>query len=135
MNKFKTYLNRQLKELDSLEANWAQLDAPWETTEYMIQETADHAAKLGLAELYKKSLNLKGTFSDCKFYLAECLSSIKTESDTLSVQEAAKRLGISTNKMYDLCRNNEIVCQRIGRSIRIRPEDLVIKSHKGFRHL
>jgi excisionase family DNA binding protein len=135
MKSFKTFLKKQIKYLDGLEANWAQLDAPWETTEYMIQETADRAARLGLSDLYKKSLDLRGGFQDCRWYLAECLSSIKTESDILTVQEAANKLGISANKVYDLVKQGKLFCQRIGKSIRFRPDDLIIRTSGKFKHL
>jgi len=107
MKSFKLFLNKQIKYLDGLETIWFNLDCPSETTEYMIQETADRAAKLGLAELYKKSLNLKGTFSDCKWYLAECVSSIKSEK-YLDSKQACDYLGITESSLYGLVERKRI---------------------------
>ncbi|MGA2061154.1 MAG: helix-turn-helix domain-containing protein [Thermoguttaceae bacterium] len=119
MKSFKTFLNKQIKYLDGLEANWAQLDAPWETTEYMIQETADRAAKLGLADLYKKSLNLKGTFSDCKWYLAECRQATKG-TDYLSVTEAARLMQVNRDNVLSLINTGRLRATNTSRGYRPR---------------
>jgi excisionase family DNA binding protein len=39
------------------------------------------------------------------------------QPDTMSVEEVARRLGISRNGTYDACRRGEIPCLRIGRRI------------------
>jgi excisionase family DNA binding protein len=44
--------------------------------------------------------------------------------ESLTVAEAAKRLHISPNTVYDLCARGEIIHHRVGRAIRLRPEDI-----------
>lgn len=42
----------------------------------------------------------------------------------LSTEEAAQRLGIGRTRMYELLRSGEVPSVKLGRSRRVRPEDL-----------
>jgi excisionase family DNA binding protein len=44
--------------------------------------------------------------------------------ESLTIAEAAKRLHIAPNTMYDLCARGEIIHHRVGRAIRLRPADI-----------
>ncbi|MGA2035805.1 MAG: helix-turn-helix domain-containing protein [Thermoguttaceae bacterium] len=44
--------------------------------------------------------------------------------DSLTVAEAAKRLRLAPNTVYDLCAQGEIIHHRVGRAIRLRPADI-----------
>ena len=56
--------------------------------------------------------------------LAETIDG-KSERTALTVKEAAKALGVSTDTIYDLCNQDRLKHPRLGRrAIRIRPEDL-----------
>jgi len=44
--------------------------------------------------------------------------------ESLTVAEAAKRLHVSPNTVYDLCTRGEIKHHRVGRAIRLRPADI-----------
>lgn len=43
---------------------------------------------------------------------------------SLTVAQAAKRLGVGADRVYDLCRRGEVAHHRLGKAIRILPEDL-----------
>lgn len=45
-------------------------------------------------------------------------------SESLTVAEAAKRLHVARNTVYDLCARGEINHHRVGRTIRLRPADI-----------
>ena len=44
--------------------------------------------------------------------------------ESFTVAEAAKRLHVSPNTVYDLCARGEINHHRVGRAIRLRPADI-----------
>ena len=60
--------------------------------------------------------------------LASVLAGDRQEETPLTVKEAAKRLAVSTDTIYELCESGKLPHQRIGKgrgTIRIRPADLV----------
>ena len=48
----------------------------------------------------------------------------RLREQTLTAAEAAQRLKVSEKKVYRLCKDGVIPHHRVGRAIRIRPEDL-----------
>jgi len=133
MKSFKKYLLKQLRELDEIDAIYFEIDNPSETIAWMMEQISLRAGKLGLPELVVKDIS---TIHEARVYIARCLQACPAcQSDLLTVKDAAKQLGVSTNKLYDLCKTNQIIYQKIGRSIRIKPDDLVIKSSGKFKHL
>ena len=46
------------------------------------------------------------------------------EEKPLTVQQAAGRLGVSVDAVYDLCASGRLRHRKVGRSIRIDPNDL-----------
>jgi excisionase family DNA binding protein len=133
MKSFKKFLSKQLRELDEIDAIYFEIDNPSETIAWMMEQISLRAGKLGLPELVVRDIS---TIHDARVYIARCLQACPAcPSDLLTVKDAAQKLNISTNKLYDLCKTNQIIYQKIGRSIRIRPDDLIIKSPKGFKHL
>jgi excisionase family DNA binding protein len=69
--------------------------------------------------------------------LTECLNAL--QHDALTVEEAAKHLGISQRTVYDLVRSGRLRAQRVGNGrgiIRIAPADLAnIGPTRRLRHL
>lgn len=70
--------------------------------------------------------------------LTECLASL--QPDTLTVYQAAERLGVSERTVYDLVRSGRLRSTRIGNgrgTIRIAPADLtdIRKPARSLRHL
>jgi excisionase family DNA binding protein len=132
---FKTWCRKQLNELAVLESIYVELDDPGETVEWIVQQAADRAARLGLAGLYHKSIGLRQTnLEAAKWYLSECLAAVaatvqasKPKSDLLTVRQAAAQLNVSQRTIYDLVESGRLKCQRIGigrGTIRIRSRDL-----------
>jgi excisionase family DNA binding protein len=104
MKAFIKHVKKQFIELDRLAAIWEHLDDPLDSVRYVVEETADRAARLGLADLYKKAPSLnKLTFKDARWYLAECLKAGKAEPEaagtTLTVTEVAGRLKVNRDKV------------------------------------
>jgi excisionase family DNA binding protein len=59
--------------------------------------------------------------------LAAVLIGESAEETPLTVRQAAERLNVSPDSIYDLCESGKLPCQRIGRgrgTIRIRATDL-----------
>jgi hypothetical protein len=101
MEAFRQWCQQQLDFLDSLLEAWDYEWDPMEIPPWIVQQAADRAARLGLAELYRKSLDFsRPSISDAKWFLAECLRSIPATSDTpvsdarlLTVKEVSYMLG------------------------------------------
>lgn len=49
---------------------------------------------------------------------------VKTPSRLLNAQDVAEALSIGLSTVYQLLERGELTCIRIGRSVRVRPEDL-----------
>lgn len=60
---------------------------------------------------------------------------IQKTPKTITVKEAAERLGVSERTIYRLCEEGQLDHQRVGRSIRIRPDNLHKQNTEGFKHL
>jgi excisionase family DNA binding protein len=56
-------------------------------------------------------------------------------SGSLTVRQAAERLGVSPKTIYDLVEKGRIRCTRIGRAIRINPADLNTQERPKDKHL
>jgi excisionase family DNA binding protein len=144
MKAFGKWLRKQLDELDVLESIYCEIDDPADAVEWIVQQAADRASRLDL-ELYRKSLSIKRhSIPEARWYLLQCLQAAEANEPKLShltVRQAAKRLGIGINQLYDLCRTKAVPCYQIGKAIRIRPEDLdeyvsqLAKPRHGYRHL
>ena len=135
MQKFKSYLNRQIKELDELEAIWFNQEQPWDTVEWITEQISLKAGKLGLADLVTKPIC---SLHDARAYIAQCLQATKG-TEYLSVTEAAQKLNISPRTIYALVRSGRLKCWRIGNGrgvIRFRPTDFEnFRAPTGLRHL
>ena len=104
MKAFAKHVREQFNELDRLAAIWEHIDDPWDNLRYMVEKTADRAARLGLADLYLQTPDLnKLTFRDTRWYLAECLKATAVKSApntaTLTVTEVARHLKINRDKV------------------------------------
>src|SRR5687767_12279337 len=71
----------------------------------IVAEAGDRVAKLGLAELYAKSIQLNGLVDPlkAKAFVAECIqacSAPRTDDDLLKVANAANRLNTSCRTVY-----------------------------------
>jgi len=49
---------------------------------------------------------------------------LKGQETTVDIREAARRLGISKDKMYELCKQQRIPFSKLSKAIRIRVADL-----------
>ncbi len=144
MKAFGKWLRKQLHELDVVEGIYCEIDNPAEAVEWIVEQAADRAARLDL-ELYRKSLGIKRrSIPEARWYLLQCLQAAEANEpkpNHLTVRQAAKRLGIGINRLYDLCRNKSVPYYQIGKAIRIRPQDLdeyiqqLAKPRHGYRHL
>jgi len=56
--------------------------------------------------------------------LAHTMLQTRNEPENLSVKQAAKELGISSAKVYQLCESGQLRHRKIGRAIRIQQGDL-----------
>lgn len=73
--------------------------------------------------IYKRFLDLTSDpGAAATLVLAEVLSS--KEPEFLDIKQAAARLGIGTKKMYQLCSAGAVRHKKVGRRIRITPDDL-----------
>ena len=105
----------------------------------VIREAEKIAIELGLPEIARHCATVKTTMlalPAARLVLCECLAMLpknKSESTSghsgdrpLTVQEAAKRLHVSTDTVYGLVARGELSHHRIGRgrSIRFSPDDL-----------
>ncbi|MGA2059098.1 MAG: helix-turn-helix domain-containing protein [Thermoguttaceae bacterium] len=109
MNQFKNWIREQLEYLDDLSANWELSNDPCDSVGWVIEQAADRAAKLGLSELYRRSLNLRRTISDGKWYLSECLCCLPAVGNSPLMTEdeliAYLRLDADDRKPLDRLRN------------------------------
>jgi excisionase family DNA binding protein len=73
--------------------------------------------------LYQKYLSLTGEpAAAATLVLAEVMSA--SPPSVLSVDEAAKKLGVGVKKVYELCQAGTLRSQKVGRHIRIQEEDI-----------
>lgn len=117
MNKFKTYLNRKLKELDEISDLYFELDNPLDTIEWIIEQIALCAGKLGLPELVESA---KGkTLHDARVYIAHCLQACQS-TDYLSVTQAANLLKVNRDNVLSLINSGRLKATNTSKGIRPR---------------
>lgn len=56
--------------------------------------------------------------------LADTLQTDQTPSQSLTVRDVAHRLGVSSRVAYELCQDGEINSFKVGRSVRVHPDEL-----------
>jgi len=106
MQKFKTYLNWQLKELDELDNLYFELDNPSETIEWMIEQIALRAGKLGLPELVASAKG-KRSLHDARVYIAECLKACQS-TDMLTVTQASQLMQVNRDNVLSLINSGRL---------------------------
>lgn len=108
MEAFRQWCQQQLDYLDSLLETWDYEWEPMEIPPWIVEQAADRAVRLGLSDLYRKSLDIsRASPSDAKWFLAECLSSVPVTKETpasearlLTVKEVSYMLGVSTRTVW-----------------------------------
>ena len=107
----------------------------------IVHEAGDRAARLGLTELYQESERFADYLGpeEAKVFLSVCLGALmkrdvlrEVASVTatepldvpLTVADVAHRLGMSRRVAYELLQGGRIPSFRVGRAIRVKPEDL-----------
>jgi excisionase family DNA binding protein len=134
-----------LKRLDELERWYADDDPDPEQVvakeRDVILEVADGMARAGFPRLYAigRDLRIDIESKAVKIYLSRCLRALRpkrraggrpAESETqnatspLTVADVAGRLRVSGRVAYELLQRGQIPSFRVGRSIRVKPEDL-----------
>lgn len=129
----KTWLLAQLRYLDSLESLPEWSESLWDDVRAVIDEASRRAAVAGLPDAVKACQMRAGGAAPslARELLAGCLAACRspqneTAPEWLNIKEAAGKLGIGTKKMYQLCADGLIRHQKVGRQIRISPDDLTI---------
>ncbi len=134
-----------LKRLDELEQWYADDDPDPEQVvakeRDVILEVADGMARAGFPRLYAigRDLRIDIESKAVKIYLSRCLRALRSKrragakpSDSgpqsadapLTVTDVGCRLGVSRRVAYELCQDGEINSFKVGRAIRVRPEEL-----------
>jgi excisionase family DNA binding protein len=84
--------------------------------------------KKPVQQLYEKYLEMTGGDKAAAASLALADVMFKEREspipESLTVAEAAERLHVARNTVYDLCARGEINHHRVGRTIRLRPADI-----------
>jgi excisionase family DNA binding protein len=137
-SQYRDWLHRQMVRMEPLD------DTP-KPAETECEKVARVAGKLGARHGLGGAVVRRATTSEEVLrLLADCLRLLneapEPEQDTLTVREAAQRLGCSERSLYDLVRHGRIGHYRVGRSIRFRPDDLAdyqqdSRVRPTFRHL
>ena len=122
----------------------------------VVYEVAEKMARAGFPRLYTAGLALLAHRKAklAKTYLSRCLKALRRDrlarsqgaaadsampqlpDEPLTVADVARRLGVSRRVAYELCQDGEIGTFKIGRSIRVKPEDLdaYIDNQSGAGH-
>ncbi|MGD0897105.1 MAG: helix-turn-helix domain-containing protein [Thermoguttaceae bacterium] len=74
------------------------------------------AASLALADVMQRTLDASGGVAANR--------PVQTVDEPLTVAEVAQRLRVSRRVAYELCQAGQIEAFKVGRAIRVRPEDL-----------
>lgn len=82
----------------------------------IVAEAHRHAADVGL-DLVPDLLPAREVLGKYRAQVRELVT-----DEPLTVNEAAARLGLSIDAVYDLCKSGRLQHERMGRAIRIRPE-------------
>ncbi len=131
-----------LKRLDELERLYAvEIPDPVKIAAKecrVVHEIADKMARAGFHDLHSAGVNLRADEQReaVKTYLSRCLQVLRPKrragskaSDLeanapLTVVDVAGRLRVSRRVAYELLQGGKIPSYRVGRSIRVKPEDL-----------
>jgi predicted DNA-binding transcriptional regulator AlpA len=108
MEAFRQWCQKQLDSLNALLETWDYEWEPMDIPPWIVQQAADRAARLGLADLYRKSLDIpRASLAEAKWFLAECLRSIPVTNETpasearlLTVKDVSYILGVSTRTVW-----------------------------------
>lgn len=112
----KKFLLKQLKELDEIEAAWFNLDCPWETVQYMMEQISLRAGKLGLPELLTKDIR---TIHDARVYIATCLNATNG-TNYLSVTQAAQLMQVNRDNVLSLINSGRLKATNTSKGYRPR---------------
>ena len=129
MKTFKRWLHQQIDELDQLYSYPDPNVEVWRRSASIVDEAGDRAARLGLTDLFQRSQKFGGYTGPeiAKAFLSECLAAVEaplTKDQPLTVKEAAGRLRVSAQRVYGLCQAGTLRCLKIGRSVRIAPDEI-----------
>jgi putative molybdopterin biosynthesis protein len=134
-----------LKRMDELERWYGDYETDperiWARERDVILEVADGMARAGFPRLYAvgRDLYIDAESKAVKTYLARCLRALRSKrragatlADSergktdapLKVADVARKLRISGRVAYELLQRGQIPSFRVGRSIRVKPEDL-----------
>ena len=134
MRNFKTWLHKQLDELDVLESIYLELDDPGDTIEWLVRQAADRACRLGLADVYKQSLGIKrGCLATARWYFSQCLAATHgprqelPDGDTFPLTDA-----MQTRQVVQP--NQPLTVPEVAKYLRVRPDKVLswIRSGRLF---
>ena len=121
----KAWLKRQIAELIELQAHPEPDQAVMEGCATVIREAADRAATAGLLDLYEQHKRVRAcTPRDAVAILNSMLAALRPEPEYLTVEQAATRLQVSHDSIYNLINQGLLNHTKLGRIIRIRSVDL-----------
>jgi len=124
-SEYRDWLHEWMKKMEPLDGS-PKPDAA--TVQKVVTVAGKMAARHGLGGDPSRLAQQLKTPEDALALLADCLRLLneapEPEPDTLSVAQAAQRLGCSERTLYDMVRDGRIGHYRVGRSIRFRPQDL-----------
>lgn len=125
-DKFRKWLNKQSREI----AKWQDPDlADCEAARDIVDEAAELALRHHFPEAYQVVAKLRGGpigLSLARQLLSAMLRAIETHTPDgpMSAAQAAEQLGVSREKVYELCRTGALLHDRVGKRITITPEQL-----------
>jgi excisionase family DNA binding protein len=131
MHNFKRWLLLKLAEL-----NWLSSFEPdplaWEHAGLVVDEAGNRAARLGLTDLYERSLDLGWSVTTHKAvgFLAACLAGLPkaTSGDMLTVTEAAKLLGTNRGKILGWVNSGRLKAANVAKGAGGRPRYRVART-------
>lgn len=115
----KQYLAKQLKHLDYLDncPPGELLQHQYDDPQAIVDEAIRRAASAGIPFDAAKVRSISAARKVLAGILAEC------KSDSLSVEETARCLGVRPRTIYNACADGSLLSKRVGRQIRIKPAD------------
>jgi len=114
----KKFLLKKLKELDEIEAIWHNVDSPWDTVQYIVEQITLRAGKLGLPDLVEAARG-KNSLHDARVYIAQCLQATKG-TDYLSVTEAARLMQVNRDNVLSWINTGRLKATNTSKGIRPR---------------
>lgn len=138
---FRKYLKSQLAKLLKLETHiyygeWAVMIDPrgYQACE-IVRDTRRRALEEGFDKVAARCVPKSNSLELCSEIVSGCLALLDTpKSSSLSVNQAAEHLGLSTKTIYQLCANRKLPHKRIGRTIKIERAELEKFSHSAGNH-